>query len=109
MSPLVPTEAQSRAVERLASVIVRFGPTRSPAGCSRPSNGFPATEAKKVSDGTPISVGRRGGDCKLYAASAADWDALASLLEDRRGIDFLLDRIEALDDARRAEQQPRDA
>ena len=41
--------------------------------------------------------------------TAADWDALASLLEDRRGIDFLLDRIEALDDARRAEQQPRDA
>ena len=96
----MPNEAQSRAVERLASVIVRFGLT------------VPALLA--IESVRPLSF---VSSQLMYMMSpsiaalftAADWDALASLLEDRRGIDFLLDRIEALDDARRAEQQPRDA
>jgi hypothetical protein len=33
---------------------------------------------------------------------AGSWDALATLLEDRRGLDYLLARIESLDEARRA-------
>lgn len=35
-----------------------------------------------------------------------EWDLLAGLLEDRRGIDYVLDRIEALDAARGAVATP---
>lgn len=49
------------------------------------SNGVPETDAKRLVDGTPVAVGRRGGNCKLYAAKAAEWEALAATKYEDRG------------------------
>lgn len=100
MSAFTPTDPQVKAVDRLAGLIVRFGLT------------VPALLT--IESVRPLSF---IGSQLMYMMSpsiaalftAAEWDAIASLLEDRRGIDYLLDRIEALDAARGSEQQPRDA
>lgn len=100
MSALQPTELQIRAVDRLAGVIVRFGLTV-PA--------ILAIESVRPMSfvGSQLMTMLSPSIAALF--TAAEWDALASLLEDRRGIDYLLDRIEALDAAATAEKQPRDA
>jgi MYXO-CTERM domain-containing protein len=38
------------------------------------SNGAPIAEMAELKEGTPVSVGRRGGDCQLYAMARADFD-----------------------------------
>ena len=100
MSALNVTEAQRAAVDRLAGWIVRLGMT------------VPALLAIETVRplsfvGSQLMVMLSPSITALF--TAPEWDALSSLLEDRRGIDFLLDRIEALDAEANARQRPRDA
>jgi hypothetical protein len=39
------------------------------------SDGRPTAEMAELAEGTPVPVGRRGGNCKLYAMPRADLDA----------------------------------
>ena len=88
MTPLEPTPLQEHAVDRLARFVVRYGLTV-PAILSletlRPLS-FVGSQFMHVL--TP-SIGAM--------LSYEEWDALARLLEDRRGLEVLIQRIEALD------------
>ena len=91
MSPFSPTEDQTRAADRLGALIVRFGMT------------VPAILA--LEGLRPLSyVGSQFMHILSPSVTAMltmpEWDSLAKLLEDRRGLDYLLERIEALDAAR---------
>jgi hypothetical protein len=68
------------------------------------SNGAPMREAKAIGDG-PVSVGRRGGDCRLFAAPRADFEKLvASLPQDRAPRDAALKSF--FDKAKECEGKP---
>lgn len=98
MSGLAVTDPQREAVERLATRIVAWDLTL-PALLTlegfRPLT-FIGSQFMHVLSPSVTAL-----------FSVPEWDALASLLEDRRGLDYLLERIEALD-ARRA-PPPRDS
>jgi MYXO-CTERM domain-containing protein len=49
------------------------------------SNGAPIAEMAELKEGTPVSVGRRGGDCKLYSMPRADFDAWRKGVPDNKG------------------------
>jgi len=87
------TRAQSEAVDKVARFLVRFGLTV-PAILTleglRPLS-FVGSQFMHLL--TP-SIG--------VFLSVSDWEELAHLLEDRRGLDYFLDRLESLDRARRA-------
>ena len=90
-APFTPTEEQVRAVDRLGRLIVRFGMT------------VPAILA--LESLRPLSfVGSQFMHILSPSITAMltlpEWDALAGLLERRAGLDYLLERIEALDAAR---------
>jgi len=90
--PLVVTDAQSEAVEKVAQFLVKFSLT------------LPAILALETM--RPLSfVGSQFMHVlspSITAILSADsWDELAHLLEDRRGLDYLLGRIEELDKERR--------
>jgi hypothetical protein len=79
------TELQDRAVERVAALTVRFGmtaPTILFLESVRPMS-FVGSQAMLVLSPF-VNV----------LASRAEWDALQTLLEDRRGIEVLIARIE---------------
>lgn len=88
-----PSAAQAAAVDRIARFVVRFGVA------------LPALMA--LESLRPLSyVGSQFMHLLTPSIAAfltpADWEALAELLEDRQGLDVLLDRIETLDqEARR--------
>lgn len=96
MSALEVTEAQRRAVDRLAQMIVRFGLTV-PAILSlesmRPLS-FVGSQFMHVLSPSITAL-----------FTVPEWDALAGLLEDRRGLDYLLDAIEAADRAKGSAQE----
>lgn len=85
MTPLVVSPEQAAAVDRLARMIVRFGLT------------VPAVLT--LESLRPLSY---VGSQFMYILSPSitglftlpEWDAIAGLLEDRRGLDYLLDAIE---------------
>ncbi len=86
--PLQVTDAQAAAVDRVARFVVRFHLT------------VPAVLA--LESIRPLSF---AGSQFMHVLSPSitvflsteDWDQLAHLLEDRRGLDYMLARIEALD------------
>jgi hypothetical protein len=41
------------------------------------SNGAPIAEYKKIEEGKPVSIGRRGGDCPIYSVAKTTYDAWA--------------------------------
>ena len=91
-APLVLTDAQDRAVDRIARFIVRFELTV-PVILS--------LEAMR-----PLSyVGSQFMHMLTPSVTALlsyeDWEALAALLEDRRGLEIIIQRIEAVDRERR--------
>jgi MYXO-CTERM domain-containing protein len=55
------------------------------------SNGVPVVEMAELKEGTSVSVGRRGGNCKLYAMPRADLDAWRKGVTSNKG-----DEVEAL-------------
>lgn len=68
------------------------------------SNGAPMREAKVIGDG-PVSVGRRGGDCRLFAVPRADFEKLsASLPKERAPRDAALQTF--FDKAKACEGKP---
>ncbi len=97
MSALVVTEEQRRAVDRLAQMIVRFGltvPAILTLESMRPLS-FVGSQFMHVLSPSITAL-----------FTAPEWDALAGLLEDRRGLDYLLDQIEAADRARTESSRP---
>ena len=89
--PLEVTDAQARAVDRIARFIVRFEltvPTILSLEAMRPLSyvGSQLMHMLTPSVHALLSVG--------------DWEALAELLEDRRGLEYIIQRIEAADRAR---------
>ncbi len=94
MTDLEVSEEQAAAVDRIAHFVIRFGLTV-PAILSleamRPLS-YVGSQFMHVL--TP-SIGA--------ALSPRDWEALAHLLEDRRGLDYLIERIEDLDRERRSQ------
>jgi hypothetical protein len=81
------TELQDRAVERVATLTVRFG--------------LAAPAILILESVKPVSF--VGSQAMLVLspfvnvlASRAEWDALQTLLEDRRGIEVVIARIEAV-------------
>ena len=86
--PLQVSEEQAAAVDRVARFVVRFHLT------------VPAVLA--LESLRPLSY---AGSQFMHVLSPSvtafltteDWDQLAHLLEDRRGLDYVLERIEALD------------
>jgi len=86
MTPLSVSPEQAAAVDRLARMIVRFGLT------------VPAVLT--LESLRPLSY---VGSQFMYILSPSitglftlpEWDAIAGLLEDRRGLDYLLDAIES--------------
>ncbi len=86
--PLQISDAQATAVDRVARFVVRFHLT------------VPAVLA--LESLRPLTY---AGSQFMHVLSPSvtaflttdDWDALALLLEDRRGLDYVLERIEALD------------
>ena len=91
-APLVPTDAQERAVDRIARFIVRFELT------------IPAILSLEAM--RPLSyVGSQFMHMLTPSITALlsyeDWEALAALLEDRRGLEIIIQRIEAADRERR--------
>jgi hypothetical protein len=87
VSDLVVTEEAAAAVDRVARFVVRFGLT------------VPAILA--LESMRPLSfVGSQFMHLLSPAIStmlsASEWDAMAALLEDRRGLDHLIGRIENL-------------
>ena len=86
--PLTVTPQQAAAVDRVARFVVRFGLTL-PAILSLESMRPLSFVGSQFMHMLSPSIGA--------ALSSADWDALAGLLEDRRGVDVLIERIEALD------------
>lgn len=88
--PAEPTPAQHAAVDKVARFVVRFGMT------------VPAILA--LESMRPLSfVGSQFMHMLSPSITAFlstdDWDALAQLLERRSGLDFILRRIEELDEA----------
>ena len=88
MSELVVPDAAAAAVDRLARFIVRFG--------------FTTPAILTLESLRPLSF---VGSQMMHLLSPSitafltgpEWDAIAHLLEDRRGLDYLLERIETLD------------
>ncbi len=64
----------------------QFKVTGIPAGAGRvlvaypcgTSNGAPIAEFRRLEEGTPVDVGRRGGTCEIYAVEQAAFDAFAA-------------------------------
>ena len=88
MSALEVTEQQAAAVDRVAQFIVRFGLTV-PAILSLESMRPLSTVGSQFMHLLSPAI--------TTFLMAGEWDALASLLEDRRGLEYILDRIEAVD------------
>jgi hypothetical protein len=87
MSALVVSEEAAAAVDRVARFVVRFGLT------------IPAILA--LESMRPLSfVGSQFMHVLSPSVSAvlstSEWDAMAALLEDRRGMDYLIGYIEKL-------------
>ena len=87
MSALVVSEEAAAAVDRVARFVVRFGLT------------IPAILA--LESMRPLSfVGSQFMHVLSPSVSAvlstSEWDAMAALLEDRRGMDYLIGHIEKL-------------
>ena len=87
MSDLVVSEEAAAAVDRVARFIVRFGIT------------VPAILA--LESMRPISfVGSQFmhvlSPSVATFLSSSEWEAMAGLLEDRRGLDYLIEHIETL-------------
>jgi len=88
MTDLVVSELQASAVDRIAQFIIRFGMT------------IPAILA--LESIRPLSF---VGSQFMYVLSPSigtilsrtEWDAVAKLLEDRGGLDYVITRIETLD------------
>ena len=93
MSELVVTTEQEAAVEKVAEFIVRFGMTV-PAILTleglRPLSHVGSQFMHLLSPSVTTFL------------TSAHWDAMARLLEDRRGLEYLLRRIEARDQERAA-------
>jgi hypothetical protein len=90
--PLVVNEAQEAAVEKVAEFLVRFSltlPAILTLETMRPLS-FVGSQFMHVLSPAITTI-----------LSADSWDELAHLLEDRRGLDYLLGRIEELDKERR--------
>ncbi len=86
--PLEVTEAQAAAVDRVARFVVRFHltvPALLTLESLRPLS-FAGSQFMHVLSPSVTAF-----------LSSDDWDQLALLLEDRRGLDVLLERIEAID------------
>jgi extradiol dioxygenase family protein len=93
-----PTEEQIEAVDRVARFLVRFGMTV-PAVLAIESMrplGFVGSQFMHLL--TP-SIG--------VFLTTDQWNALASLLEKRRGVDVILDRIELIDAQRHIDPERR--
>ncbi len=93
MSELLVTPAQAEAVDRVARFIVRFGLT------------IPAILS--LESMRPLSfVGSQFMHVLSPSIAAVlpplGWDDLARLLEDRRGLEYVIRRIEQLDEESRA-------
>lgn len=98
MSALEVSPEQAAAVDRLAHMIVRFGltvPALLTLESMRPLS-FVGSQFMHVLSPSIAAL-----------FTAPEWDALAGLLEDRRGLDYLLDRIEAVDRAASAAARER--
>ena len=90
--PLVVTDSQAAAVEKVAEFLVRFSltlPAILTLETMRPLS-FVGSQFMHVLSPAITTI-----------LSADSWDELAHLLEDRRGLDYLLGRIEELDKERR--------
>ena len=87
-SPLEDTEDQEAAVDRVARFVVRFH-LAVPA--------ILALESLRPLSYTGSQFMHVLSPSITAFLSSEDWDQLAHLLEDRRGLDYLLERIETLD------------
>lgn len=87
MSALVVSEEAAAAVDRVARFVVRFGltvPAILALESMRPLS-FVGSQFMHVLSPSVTAV-----------LSAREWDAMAVLLEDRRGLDYLIEHIEKL-------------
>ncbi|MDG1477977.1 MAG: hypothetical protein P8R54_00230 [Myxococcota bacterium] len=87
MSALVVSEEAAAAVDRVARFVVRFGltvPAILALESMRPIS-FVGSQFMHVLSPSVAAV-----------LSASEWDAMAALLEDRRGLDYLIEHIEKL-------------
>jgi hypothetical protein len=87
MSALVVSQEAEAAVDRVARFVVRFGltvPAILALESMRPLS-FVGSQFMHVLSPSITSI-----------LSSTEWDALAGLLEDRRGLDVLIERIENL-------------
>lgn len=87
MSALVVSQEAEAAVDRVARFVVRFGltvPAILALESMRPLS-FVGSQFMHVLSPSITSI-----------LSSREWDALAGLLEDRRGLDVLIERIENL-------------
>lgn len=87
MSELVVSEEAAAAVDRVARFVVRFGltvPAILALESMRPLS-FVGSQFMHVLSPSVAAV-----------LSASEWDAMAALLEDRRGLDYLIEHIEKL-------------
>ncbi len=87
MSALVVSEEAEAAVDRVARFVVRFGltvPAILALESMRPLS-FVGSQFMHVLSPSVAAV-----------LSASEWDAMAALLEDRRGLDYLIEHIEKL-------------
>jgi hypothetical protein len=87
VKPLEVSAQQAAAVDRIARFVVRFGLTI-PAILSLESMRPLSYVGSQFMHVLTPSV--------QALLSSQDWDALARLLEDRRGLDYLLERIEVV-------------
>ncbi len=88
--PLEVTDAQAAAVDRVARFVVRFHltvPALLTLESLRPLS-FVGSQFMHVLSPSITAF-----------LTVDDWDELARLLEDRRGLDYVLERIEAIDRA----------
>lgn len=86
--PLQVTDAQAAAVDRVARFVVRFHLT-TPA--------ILALESLRPLSFTGSQFMHVLSPSVTAFLTTEDWDQLAFLLEDRRGLDYVMERIEALD------------
>ena len=87
MSALVVSEEAAAAVDRVARFVVRFcltDPAILALESMRPIS-FVGSQFMHVLSPSVAAV-----------LSASEWDAMAALLEDRRGLDYLIEHIEKL-------------
>ena len=90
LPPLEVTDAQAAAVDRVARFVVRFHltvPALLTLESLRPLS-FVGSQFMHVLSPSITAF-----------LTVDDWDELARLLEDRRGLDYVLERIEAIDRA----------